>query len=101
VQIEDRNNKRGIGFGGLLARILAAMVSIAVLVVGFMFSLLIFAVALAVGVIVFGWMWWKFRRAIREARQDPRFQQFTEQMQRGAPPGGGGDVIEGEVIRKD
>jgi Flp pilus assembly protein TadB len=101
VQIEDQGNKRDIGFGGLVARILAAMASVALLVVGFMFSLVIFAVALAVGLVVFGWMWWKFRRAMRLAQQDPRFQQFTEQMRRGAPPPGRGDVIEGEVIRKD
>lgn len=101
MQIEYRNNNRRIGFGNLVGRILAAAVSIAVLVVGFMFSLAIFAVALAVGLIVFGWLWWKFRRAIRQARQDPRFQQFAEQMRQGAPPPGGGDVIEGEVIRKE
>jgi Flp pilus assembly protein TadB len=101
VQIEYQNNRRGSGAGGIVARILAAVVSIALLVVGFMFSLVIFAVALAVGVIVFGWMWWKFRKAIRLARQDPRFQQFNEQMRRGAPPPGRGDIIEGEVIRDE
>jgi Flp pilus assembly protein TadB len=101
MQIEDQSNKGGIGLGGLVARILAGVVSIALLVVGFMFSLVLFAVALAAGIIVFGWMWWKFRRAMRLAQQDPRFQQFTEQMRRGTPPPGRGDVIEGEVIRKD
>ncbi len=75
MQIEYQNSKRGSGPGGLVARILAAVVSIALLVVGFMFSLVVFAVALAVGLIVFGWIWWKFRKAIRQARQDPRFQQ--------------------------
>lgn len=101
MRIEYQSN-RGSRAGGVIGRILAAVVSIAVLVVGFMFSLAIFAVALVVGVLVFGWMWWKFRKAIRQARQDPRFQQFNEQMRRGAQPHHGasrGDVIEGEVIK--
>lgn len=100
MQIEDRNNQRGIGFGAILGRIVAALVSIALLVVGFMFSLAIFAVALAVGLIVFGWAWWKFRKAIRQARQDPDFQQFDGQSWQGRPQRGG-DIIEGEVIRED
>lgn len=100
MQIEYRNNARSGGVGALLMRILAALVSIAVLVVGFMFSLALFAVALVVGVIVFGWMWWKFRRAIKQAQQDPRFQQFAEQARRGMPPQGG-DIIEGEVIKSE
>jgi hypothetical protein len=99
MQIEYQNNRRTGGAGGLVTRILAAVVSIALLVVGLMFSLVIFAVALAVGLVVFGWMWWKFRKAIRQARQDPRFQQYADQM-RGVPPPGG-DIIEGEVIREE
>lgn len=81
---------------GLLGRILAAVVTLAVMVVGLMFSLVVFAIALAVGIIGFGWLWWKVRRALKQARQDPRFQDFR------APPDAtrpGGDVIEGEVIR--
>ena len=101
MQIEYQNNRRSGGAGGVVARILAAVVSIALLVVGFMFSLVIFAVALAVGLVVFGGMWWKFRKAIRQARQDPRFQQFNEQMRRSGQPQRGGDVIEGEVIREE
>jgi hypothetical protein len=100
VQIEYQNNRRGGSAGGVVARILAAVVSLALLAVGLMFSLVVFAVALAVGLVVFGVMWWKFRKAIRQARQDPRFQQFSEQMRRGAAPRGG-DIIEGEVIREE
>ncbi len=81
---------------GLLGRIIAAVVTLAVMVVGLMFSLVVFAIALAIGILVFGWLWWKVRRAMKQARQDPRFQ--AHQPPPGATPPGG-DVIEGEVIR--
>lgn len=81
---------------GLLGRIIAAVVTIAAMVVGLMFSLVVFAIALAAGILVFGWLWWKVRRALRQAQQDPRFQAYQ------SPPGAkrpDGDIIEGEVIR--
>ncbi|MDQ2639568.1 MAG: YjgN family protein [Pseudomonadota bacterium] len=83
---------------GLLGRIIAAVVTLAAMVVGLMFSLVVFAIALAFGIVIFGWLWWKVRRALRQARQDPRFQAYQ------SPPGAAsaapkGDVIEGEVIR--
>jgi Flp pilus assembly protein TadB len=89
---------RGPGLPGLLGRILATLISLALLVVGFMFSVVFIGIALVVGAVFFGWVWWKVRRAARLARSDPRFQDFAAAMNRGAPPPGG-DVIEGEVIR--
>jgi len=91
---------RGRGLPALLGRIFAAVVAVAVLVVGFMFSLAIFAVALVVGLLVFGWLWWKLRRAVRQMRGDPRFQQFMASAERGRRPPQG-DIIEGEVIREE
>ncbi len=82
---------------GLLGRIIAAVVTVAAMVLGLMFSLAVFAIALAFGLILFGWLWWKVRRALRQARQDPRFQAY--QTPPGAASGPPGDVIEGEVIR--
>lgn len=81
---------------GLLGRIIAAIATLAMMVVGLMFSVVVFAVALVVGVVFFGWLWWKMRRAMKQARQDPNFQAWQ------SPPGAprpDGDVIEGEVIR--
>ncbi len=89
---------RGPGLSGILGRILATLVSLAILVIGFMFSIAILSVALVVGAVFFGWVWWKVRRAAKLARADPRFQDFTASMNRGAPSPQG-DVIEGEVIR--
>lgn len=81
---------------GLLGRIIAAVVTLAAMVVGLMFSLVVFAIALAAGIIVFGWLWWKVRRAMRQAQQDPRFQAYQSAPGARRP---GGDIIEGEVIR--
>lgn len=85
---------------GLLGRVIAAVVTVAAMVVGLMFSLVVFAIALALGLVIFGWLWWKVRRALRQAREDPRFQAY--QSSTGSSPGATppkGDVIEGEVIR--
>lgn len=84
----------------LVGRIIAAVVAIATLVVGLVFSVFLFAAALVAGVALFGWIWWKMRRALKQARQDPRFQAF----QQGGKPtsaAGDGDVIEGEVLHKE
>lgn len=78
-------------------RVIAAIVAVAALVVGFMFSLVLLAVAVVGGLALFGWIWWKMRRALKQARQDPRFQAF-QQRGNAPPPSGSGDVIEGEVI---
>jgi hypothetical protein len=69
---------------GLLGRILTTVVSAAVLVVAFMFSILVFAAVTAVALVAGGYLWWK-TRALR--------QQLRER-----PPGG--RIIDGEVIRE-
>jgi hypothetical protein len=94
------NPPRGGGLAGLLARIFAGLVAVAMLVVGFIFSLAIFAIALVVGIAVFGWLWWKLRRTLRQMREDPRFQEFAARADRRPPPAQG-EVIEGEVIREE
>ena len=83
--LPDGNNspQRGGGFLNLLARIAAALVAVAVLVVG---------------IVLFGWMWWRLRRAMRQARDDPRFRNFADYARQGQPPPRA-DIIEGEVIR--
>lgn len=84
----------------LVGRIIAAIIAIATLVAGLVFSVFLFAVALVAGLALFGWIWWKMRRALKQARQDPRFQAF---QQAGKPPSsaGSGDVIEGEVLHDE
>jgi hypothetical protein len=65
---------------GLLGRILTTVVSAAVLVVAFMFSILVFAAVTAVALVAGGYLWWK-TRALRQQ-----------------PPGV--RIIDGEVIRE-
>ena len=55
------------------------------LVVAFMFSLLVFAILGIVGLLVWGYLWWKTRDLRRQIREQPP----------------GGRVIEGEAIRED
>jgi hypothetical protein len=91
---------------GFFGRVLAVIAGLVLFVLGLMFSVVIIAVALAAGLIIWGWIWWK-TRALR--------QQMREQMEAGmaagddtaAPyaddegPAPSGRVIEGEVIRAD
>lgn len=70
---------------GLLEKALTLVVGALLLVAAFMFSLLILAVAIVVGLMVWGYFWWKTRK-IRQAMREQ-------------PPGG--HVIEGEVIVVD
>ena len=55
------------------------------LVAAFMFSLLVFAILATVGVLVWGYLWWKTRELRKQMREQPP----------------GGRVIEGEAIRDD
>lgn len=70
---------------GLLGRLLTIAAGAVLMVAAFMFSLLVFAVALAGGLLVGGYLWWKTRELRRQMREQP-------------PEG---RVIEGEAIRDD
>lgn len=80
---------------GPFAKLLATVGGVVLLVLGFMFSLVVLAVALVVGLGVWGWFWWKTRK-LR--------QQINEQMRENPPPGWerpsspAGHVIEGEAV---
>lgn len=87
---------------GFFGRVFAVIAGLVLFVLGLMFSVVIIAVAVAAGLIIWGWIWWK-TRALR--------QQMREQMEAAgstsAPeaddegPAPSGRVIEGEVIRAD
>jgi len=69
----------------LPAKVLTFALAAVLLVVAFMFSLLVFAILVTVGLLVWGYLWWKTRELRRQMREQPP----------------GGRVIEGEAIRDD
>ncbi len=85
---------------GLLARILTIAAGALVLIGAIAVSLVVFAVLLVVVLGVGIYFWWKTRHVRKQMREQ---MQMGEQMRRQAPPNprADGDVIEGEVIRKE
>lgn len=60
------------GEPSLLTRILAVTAGAALLVLGFMFSLMILAIVVVVGLLAWGYVWWKtraLRRTMKQARE--------------------------------
>lgn len=97
------SHRRPFGYGripsptgeplSLWKKIVAVIAGGALFVLALMFSVVLFAVVLTVGAVVWGWFMWKtraLRRQMQQMRDNP------------PPPGaqGGGLVIEGEVIRE-
>jgi len=79
---------------GMLEKVLTVLVGSLVLVAAFMFSLVILAVAVVLGLMIWGYFWWK----TREIRQIMREQRERQQSQPRQQPAPGGHVIEGEAI---
>lgn len=83
---------------GFFGKLLAALATAGLLVLGLMFSVVVVAVALVVGLLFWGWMWWRtrdLRRRMREQMDRPMQAPF------GDMPSTEGRIIEGEVIRSD
>lgn len=78
---------------GLFTRVVAVVATVAIAIVALMFSMVVFAVALAVGVVVWGWLWWKMRAVRKEMENDPRFREARRRSE-------SAEVIEGVVIRE-
>jgi len=70
---------------GLPVKVLTFVSAAVLLVVAFMFSLVVFAILMTVGLLSWGYLWWKTRELRRQMYEQPP----------------GGRVIEGEVIRDD
>ena len=81
---------------GPLAKIAAFVVGTALLVVGFMFSLVALAVVAVVTVVVGTWLWWK-TRAVRRQIEEQLAQQPPFQPDE---PVFDGHIIEGEAVRE-
>lgn len=89
-RLADKSTQRP----GLLARALTLLVTAGLLVLGFMFSLLLVAFAVAVALLAGGYLWWQTRRLRRHLR---------EQTPGGVPrqDAAAGTVFEGEAVRVD
>lgn len=89
------------GSGSLLSKAVALVVTALLIVFGLMFGAIILTVIAAVGVIAFGYLWWKTRALRKHLRQQ------NQRMGRAANDADAfkeedfkGEIIEGEVIRK-
>jgi Flp pilus assembly protein TadB len=105
----QRNTQKQLGLNTgsprtLIGGIFAFAGSAVLIILGFTFSLLILAVAAAVGILGFGYLWWRTRALRRQLRE-----QMTTAAQAGwraednddLNTGVGGTVIEGEVIDEE
>ncbi|HEY5636630.1 MAG TPA: hypothetical protein VIS77_06975 [Burkholderiales bacterium] len=79
----------------LLQRIAGAFVGLALFVAAFVFASVVLAVVATVGLVLWGWLWWRTRdlRRAAAARRDA--------MGNGPAGAGDGTVVEGEVIREE
>jgi flagellar biosynthesis component FlhA len=95
----------------LLQKALAIIVTAALVVLGLMFSAVLFAVILIVVAVGWGWLWWKTREVRRQMKQ--MHEQMRDFQAGAAEPGEAsesevfreevfeGEIIEGEVIHVD
>ena len=85
---------------GFFGKILAFLLSAALLVAGLMFSLVAVAAVAVIGLGLGGWLWWK----TRTLRQQMRQMQQERQGNGGSPSSTASehrvDVIEGECVRE-
>jgi hypothetical protein len=63
---------------GLLNKLLALIVGATLLILGFMFSVVVLAVVAVLGVIGFGYFWWKTRALRKAIRERPPAAVFDE-----------------------
>jgi hypothetical protein len=80
---------------GPLGKLLALLVGAMLLVLGFMFSVVILAAVVVVGLAAFGWFWWKTRELRKVLREQAEAQ--AAQAAYGPAPADG-EIIEGEAI---
>lgn len=76
---------------GPVQKLLTVAVGLSFLALGLMFSAVILLAGVAIGLIVWGYLWWR----TRELRRVMRGAQSTAYR---SPPPSGGDVIEGEAV---
>jgi cobalamin biosynthesis protein CobD/CbiB len=88
---------------GLLGKILALVATVVLAVVALMFSAVLLAVILVVGVIGFAYLWWKTRAVRKQFREMQEFARNAQAQQAEVSRGEvyKGEIIEGEAVRVD
>lgn len=84
----------------LFARILAFLLSAALLVAGVMFSLVFLAIAAVAGLCIGGWFWWKTRALRRDMQAFNDSLQAAARNETGTENSMSGEIIEGEFQRE-
>ncbi len=77
----------------LLRKIVALVMTVALVALVLMFSAVLLVVILIVGTLAWAYLWWKMRHVRKQMRE---FSARSMEMEAGV---GEGEVIEGEVIR--
>ena len=80
---------------GLLQKLLALIVGATLLILGFMFSVVVLAIVAVLGVIGFGYFWWKTRALRKAMRERPPATAFDEGQ---VIIDGEARVVEGELL---
>jgi len=86
----------------LVGRIVGGIIGIVLLAGALVFSVFLFAALAVVGVVLWGFLWWKTRGVRKQMRE--HMERMQEQMNRQGSPGteaARGDVIEGQFVRED
>lgn len=87
--------------GNVISRIIALIATIALVVVGLMFSAVLLVFIATAGLIAFGYIWWKTRAVRRQIREHKRAMagaaNDADVFKNEAFEG---EIIEGEVIRR-
>lgn len=78
---------------GVLGKVVAFIMSVALFALAFMFSLAALAVVAVAGILFAGWFWWKTRAIRRQLREQGVVFETSQRSE-------GGQIIEGEVIRE-
>ena len=93
---EGRAHPPATGFFG---KVLGVAAGAAVLVVAFFFSILLFAVVLTVGLVGWGYLWWKTRELRKVIREQGGIGTIIREQNGTGARGQRVTIIEGEVIR--
>lgn len=82
----------------LIGRVFALIASVALIVMGLMFSVVLIAFIVGAALIAWGYLWWKTRALRKQMRERMAAEQRYSEVFKGEVFEG--EIIEGEVIRK-